>query len=419
MLNNDISPQPKKSDDIPKNKHYINIQAIYKESLDSYSEFWDENLSLASNIQFLLENTVLVPNGKVQYPIMAAYTMLPTNLCAVLPIAFSYGCRGSGKTTASILAAKIRGVEHIFSPGDTFASSRNLINSMRYYDEDNEYEKPGCIMVWDNLSEEIISASPQLYNVLLAGYNRTSATVRIASKSGENIEFNVFCPKWFSSVSPLHQVSRFNELGRRILLFVHKPLEQFSAIEQSELGITPDELIDIDSVSWDGLGRRFADFWELEANIKEYINVRKSLTRRNSRLIKLPPGFDPAKRSMCIDLIATMLTTEMIDDAQTGIEMLHKHFQWCDEISASSSVILGKIREYINEVLGRQLEANIKLMDAGLEPEPLEIKTTAIHSQMYAWYKDGTIDILPTVKNYRPAFEMLGYVYTGDSFVKK
>lgn len=418
MLNPEL-PQPELPQETEAQRPYVNVKALYDACLDSYTEYWNDELSLAQNVLNIIKQSVLVPNGEVQYPIMAAYTLLPTNLSAVLPIAFSYGCRGSGKTTASILATKIRGVHHIFSPGDTFASSRNLITKMRFFDEAREHDKPGCIMAWDNLNEDILSNSPQLYNVILAGYNRQSATVRIADKGGENIEFDVFCPKWFSSVSPLHQVARFNELARRIILFVHKPLDQFSEHELSQLQYTPDDLIDVDSVSWSGLGSEFQEFWLDEPNIMDYIRIRSSLTRKSSRKIKLPQGFDPAKRSMSIDMITTMVVTGLCEKPQDAIELLHAHYSWCDEVSSSSSVIADKIKAYIAETLASLIRENDALVKAGFEPNPLEISTASIHSQMSAWYRQGQIDVLPTVKNYRPALEMIGWVYTGDSFIKK
>ena len=400
-------------------KEFINIQAIYADSLESYKDYFDDDLSLAQNVQNIIKQSVLVPNPNTQYPLMTGYALLPTHLSLVLPIAFCFGSEGSGKSTYSILVSRIRGINHIFSPGDTFASARNLIQSMRFYDESCDYEKPNSAMVWDNLNIDLLKGNDKLYNVILSGYNRSSATVRIATPGGGNIEFDVFCPKVFSSVEPIHQDSTLRELARRLIIFYHLPLNRISLKDKQSLEFDVDDLIDIDSLDFSGLGNDFVRFWELKENIDYFISLRKSLGKVRNKLVKIPSGFDRAKRSMVIDLICTMTVTGLVDTPQSAMDLIASHFEWIDEVSCATSVIKKMLDTWCNERLSKQNQTNELLVQNGYEPtEVLSIPSKDIKAIVESWHKDGSIDILPTMKNIRPVMESLGFKYQGSNFSK-
>lgn len=266
---------------------YLNPKDFYANHLDSWQEYWDGKLNLYQNVANLISQSVFIPNKQVILPIVATYLLLPTKWSLKCGILFCFGDEGSGKSTIAKLAVKLHGVPYIFSPSDTFASIRNALDSLRWIDPiTKEFEKEGAILCWDNIHQETLERDLKIYQLLLFGYDRGTDKISIASQSGTNIDFHVYCPKIISSVNPIHLTPEFGELIRRIILIPHKKWEKFTVQEKNEYGdadINNDRL-DVDMVDWDGLESNFLLFWNDESNCKNYVAWRKQLTKKGKKL---------------------------------------------------------------------------------------------------------------------------------------
>jgi energy-coupling factor transporter ATP-binding protein EcfA2 len=162
---------------------------------------------------------------------------LPSALCRVVPYLFLHGQSGSGKSTIAKIASYLHGIS-INSSSDTFAGIRNSLNDRRnsaieIASDDPKYpsvyrvvERNTC-MVWDDIDSSVFSNSPDLYRLFKFGYDRSTDKITLSSKEvGENLEFRCFCPKVFSSISPLHLNDRFKELKRRLIVIPCKRIEE-------------------------------------------------------------------------------------------------------------------------------------------------------------------------------------------------
>ncbi|HEY9658535.1 MAG TPA: hypothetical protein V6C65_08805, partial [Allocoleopsis sp.] len=193
---------------------YLDPKTIYADELDHWERYWNKELSLYENILNLCSQCVALPRQDLQLPIAVIYMLIPSKWAKVLPILFSWGDRGTGKTTFASLASNLHGQHQLFSSADTFASLRNALDQMRWMDEYKEFEKEGAILCWDNVSRETFLRDEKIYQMMLFGYNRTSERILLAQPDGTNREYRVFCPKIISSVQPLHTYFEFEELRR-------------------------------------------------------------------------------------------------------------------------------------------------------------------------------------------------------------
>lgn len=206
---------------------------------DSYSTHWtsiyDDRLSLPQNFLNIIEDSVYLPQDF--YRIVCAYAFIPSVLAKTVPYLFLNGVSGSGKSTLGKLIAHLHGVK-LNTSGDTFASIRNSLEERRHgyvrVPSDNPAFPNGffkkvevnTILIWDDIDPSVFSSSGDLYRLFKFGYDKSSDKIEISSlEHGKNLVFHCFCPKVFSSISPLHLDDRFLELRRRLLVIPCKKIE--------------------------------------------------------------------------------------------------------------------------------------------------------------------------------------------------
>jgi hypothetical protein len=227
---------------------------------NTWREIYDEESTLPVNLLCILQEAVFLPHDF--YDLVAAYFLLPSALCNVVPYLFLHGQSGSGKSTLAKVAKHLHGVT-FNSSSDTFAGIRNSLDKRRitwveipFPDEpdrtyNKEVEKNTC-MVWDDVDASVFINSPDLYRLFKFGYDRSTDKITLSSKEvGQNLEFRCFCPKVFSTISPLHLDDRFRELKRRLIVIPCKRVEELSEERLAEIGITQDNwqnrLLNIDA----------------------------------------------------------------------------------------------------------------------------------------------------------------------------
>jgi hypothetical protein len=191
----------------------------------TWRDIYDDDISLPDNLLRILKRTVFLPHDF--YDVVTAYFLLPSALCRVVPYLFLYGQSGSGKSTLAKLASYLHGVD-INNSSDTFAGIRNSLNKRRYSQLEMPSDDPkfpswykdvevNTCMVWDDVDATVFTDNPDLYRLFKFGYDRNTDKIILSSnETGTNLEFRCFCPKIFSSITPLHLDDRFKELKNGI-----------------------------------------------------------------------------------------------------------------------------------------------------------------------------------------------------------
>ena len=367
----------------------------------TWKEFFDDDILLPQNLLNILKRTIFLPHDF--YDIVAAYFMLPSALCSVVPYLFLYGQSGSGKSTVAKLASRLHGVT-INSSSDTFAGIRNSLEQKRttYVEipSDNPsfptlsktVERNTC-MVWDDVSANTFSSSPDLYNMFKFGYDKSTDKIIISSKeTGVNLEFRCFCPKVFSSISPLHLDERFKELKRRLIVIPCKRVEELSEARRDELDIKPGDwqskLLDMSAYNWTGLSKEFDDFWDYGL-AESFVTLRKSLGKTVKEL-------NSQQRTISLDLMACGIACGIWKNEQEAVDAMKVYWSWFKDETEQNSSLTNLLKDYI---VTEAKNAGIKL----------EIYTAQIRSQVNTWVQQGWLYEPPRSPRVKEAMLDLGF----------
>lgn len=380
---------------------------------DTWREFYVDSQPLSWNLVNILEKTVFLPHDF--YDIIAAYLLLPSALCRVVPYLFLYGRSGSGKSTLAKIGSYLHGVS-INSSSDTFAGIRNSLDQRRnsYAQVPDELEpertyskrvEKNTCMVWDDIDSSVFINNPDLYRLFKFGYDRTTDMITISSKEvGENLRFHCFCPKIFSSISPMHLDDRFKELRRRLIVIPCKRVEDLSDQRKNELGIIDNawetRLINIGSCNWKGFSNEFQEFWDLEL-ASAFITTRKLL----SQSVR---GLSSQQRTISLDLMATGIASGIWQDEQEATDRMKFYWSWFKGETEKSAGLGNLLATYI-----KREEVNAK--NAGRE---LEIYTSQLRSQIENWVSMGWLYEKPHSKEVKETLLDLGMRLRQGKWVK-
>lgn len=381
---------------------------------ESDSELWTDYTSsnyFPTQVMELLQQCVLLPRGDFQARIAASYLMLPSVFCNKIPILFSQGASGSGKSTIAYYACAIHGVEPLGS-GSTFPAIRNQIRQVRFYDpkqgDKDPYNEKNCCLAWEDINPQSLrSFDGNIFNLIKLGVDR-KGKISIASLGGENIEFSVFSPKLISSIHPVYAEHDFRELIRRIVVIEHKRYSQFLQSDHSDFydGITPDELLDISSINWEGMSKEFNNFWMDKETAQKFAKARKSLRR--------PKGsdFPAALFDMYKDLMATGIVCGYFESAYDAVEHMQKYAVWHQERienAATGTEVL--LKELINSKRSLWDIEFERLKSKGQEDfcDPFSLDASEIKLFLDEKHRLGEIEINPNARERSTVMESLGF----------
>lgn len=350
-----------------------------------------QGLTMGKQIEELLKLSVSYPleTASFTYKVLAAYLLLPSALCDNVPIAFLYGASGSGKSQVSKFASGLWNCK-IFSPADTFAAIRNDIDKRkRAYvdipvtDSEISYRKEveaNTFMIWDDIDPSILTTKPDIFRMLKVGCDRKTSTITISSGiTGENSEFDCFSPKIFSSVTPLHSISEFGELKRRMLIFPHKRNEFLP--------------IFIDDYDWSSLHHKLNAFWDL-TSARAFIDFRSRL----NHVKKLRDAIDPARWYILRDFIATGFITGIWHRVEDAVEDLTAFFNWQVKLSElTKDALEGLLSDFI--LINEQSNCQA-------------ISSMSISRRVDDWVKNGMLFDRPVRGQVAKIMRDLGYVLT-------
>ena len=375
---------------------------------DGVSNGWEQvynyDLSYPENILSLTKRMVYLPQDF--YDLIASYLILPSALSNIVPYLFLYGQSGSGKTTVAKFACAIHGIK-TSSPTDTFAGLRNIIDQRRYgYAEVNLDDEPertfnkrvevNTHMVWEDIDYNVFTQNPDLYRLYKIGYDRNTDLVTISGKEpGTLMEFRTFCPKTFSSISPLHLDDRFRELKRRLIVIPFLRVEELPEKRKTELGITDDNyhsnLVNVDAYDWRGFDQELDAFWDMDM-ASAYIQTR-------SILYKTVKGLNSQQRAISIDLLTTGIVSGIWKDEDEALNRLREYWKWFKSETEQSTGLGQLLKEYL-----KQQEANASA--AGL---PSAVAVSELRRQLDIWYDQRWILERPKVSSTKELMLDLGW----------
>lgn len=383
-------------------------------SVDTWRDIYDESLSLPDNLLSILKRTIFLPHDF--YDIITAYFLLPSALCRVVPYLFLFGQSGSGKSTLAKVASFMHGVD-INSSSDTFAGIRNSLNGRRETtieipSPDPKFptafkvvERNTC-MVWDDIDSSVFSNNPDLYRLFKFGYDRTTDKIIVSSKEvGENLEFRCFCPKVFSSISPLHLNDSFKELKRRLIVIPCKRIEELSKERQVELEIADgnwqSKLLDVSAYNWKGFSEVFDDFWDVDmAGI--FIATRQALS-------DCTKGLTSQQRAISLDLLATGISCGIWNSDSEAVNSLKAYWQWFKQETEKNAGLSELLKQYITQEGRNALNGSI----------PLEIYTPQLKSQIDIWVAQGWLYEKPRPKEIKETMFDLGMRLQQGKWIKE
>lgn len=400
---------------------YLDPNDFYRQEMESWEELWDDDATLYENVYNILQQSVLLPQKDLMLPILATYILIPSKWALILPILFSWGGKGSGKSTTAIFANKLHGRNQTFSSTDTFSAIRNALDGMRWIDiTEKDLEKEGALLAWDNLHVSTLKRDERIYQLLLFGYSRASDKISIAQPDGSNKEFFVFCPKIISSVDDIHLYPEFEELHRRLLVIPHKSFEEFNTDEKQayeDFDIFTDKL-DIDSIHWDGIEDKFYSFWNDTDNCKLYAKYRAALTRKGKK--DFVHTMTSSQWTISIDLMVTGLIvgawktpTEAINHMNAYWEFANKH------IFSQLGATIEHLKAFIEEEIGMQRTLNQQLAEKGKTGITLIISPQKLKNRIAYHNARGELDINPRQQDVIFIMSKLGWRLTSKGWTEK
>jgi hypothetical protein len=359
---------------------YLDAQALLRDELQHYSEYWDNTKTPYDNTISLLSQTVILPHPEIQLPLQAVALWLNTKWCKQLPIIFNYGEAGTGKSTTALIARSMHDSE-LLSASSTFASIRNAIKESRYLTpEDESEETDGAILAFDNVNSSTFD-DEDVRNIFLMGNKRGTDLVTHAGKvGGGNVQFRCFCLKMMSSIFPIYTRPELSELLRRMVIIFHEK------VEGKEI-----DLIDPEDIDFEGFYERvYFPFYQSKMNLAVFAKAWKS-----AKQLKYPAVWDMNRKALMRDVIATGVTIGAWATPSDAVKALSAYWELFDQkIKDTSTDFVQFLREWIDDrpaVSHPELATKIALWvtENRLIEKPKPIAISGAMAQMgYTKHKD-------------------------------
>jgi hypothetical protein len=231
-------------------------------------------------------------------------------------------------------------------------------------------------MVWDDVDSSVFANSPDLYRLFKFGSNRATDKIILSSKEiGENLEFHCFCPKIFSSISPLHLDDRFRELRRRLVVIPCRRVEELTDTRKEELNIEDGSwqrnLLDLDAWDWVGFNTVFEDYWDI-GMASAFIATRRILSQTAK-------GLSSQQRAISLDLLACGITSGVWTDEETALSRLKTYWKWYKQETEKNTGLGSLLKDYIAREAKNAKNGN----------RELAIYTAQLRTQIQVWVDQG------------------------------
>lgn len=359
------------------------LEQIRNQHVTGLEEYWDSSLSYADNLKNVFDASIVIPDQKIQQPILLAYACIPSALASVIPILFLHGREGSGKSQAVIFFSAVHAVP-IFLPNTTYAAMRNNVQNRRWIVPKNEEGELNYCCCFDNLNRETL-LNENLKTFFLGGYNRRTDRVEISNGDGTNSVFRVFGPKVISTIWPIYSDPTMGEFNRRLVTLKFKRIEELSPEDLGEFDVY--NRLDLEICDTSLLNHEFNNLWG-EDNQHYYMELTNQLKGRN-KTFKIPKTIKSTQWALMPDLIASGIIAGVWRDINDAIDGIEAYWNWHGENIAQSVGAMQKaVQHYLDNKIGKKtlLKQRLNLN------EPIEIPCSAIKEYLDGLARAGALE---------------------------
>lgn len=399
----------KKEEEEKRNRRF-NFAEFRDESKENWTEV-TEGDAFPQQLASLFRRSILLPRASFQEPIALSYLMLPSAICTRVPILFSQGGSGCGKSALGMIACRLHNQSPI-GAGSTFASIRNTVATMRKWDEalplEYESNEKNSALVWEDISpQHLVGENNHVFALLKNGVERTG-TITIAKKEGGNETFRIFSPKYISSVHAVYSQFEFRELVRRLVVIQHKPRSVWTADDfcPTTEDVNTEELLDLSDIRFDWFANAYREYWEDIDNLNNWVKIQRSLRSTRNH------GLTGNDFKMCKDLITCGVVTGYFAQLGDGIEHFRRYWEWHrDNVEAQSSATVKALSRFVNRIVGDSVTRNTELANVGMKHliQPIEISASDLKKHILALKEQGELDTNANVSDITNAMGQLGY----------
>lgn len=362
-----------------------NERIDYSEFLFSGSDSWESLIPAGiddpvEKISYLFDKITRFKTESLRLYALS-YICLPSAIATAIPVCFIYGKSGAGKSQPCKFAAKVWN-NNLLTNNSTYTSLRNQIQKDRYFDPTQSHGERNYILAWDDIQPERMHGEGGAYSLLKAGYSRSSSIITIAGKDGENLCFDVFGAKIFSSIHPYFSLPKLSELKRRLLII---PMEKSS-----------EPVCDFDEIDWRGAWKLLTGIWSDRAYLSRYAPIKKSLRthlKNNSTL-----SID--RQNLFLDLMTTGIVLGLFVDHDDAVSRIEELETMTDNlINHEQDGLLSIIRLFIEDTENQAKKTSSRVF---IRPESLKL-----HIMSKA--KNGELDYIPRRGEIPDAMRSIGY----------
>jgi hypothetical protein len=383
-LDNFLKSEEKKKDD------RIDYSKYLLESSDSWTSLLPEEIiNPVEKACYLFDLIVELPNSDVTRPLMLAFLLTPSAMSTCLPVAFCWGKSGVGKSQPPKFAAALWGNTMLLS-NSTYAGIRNQIQKDRWHDPTVSRGERNYILAWDDVDYSRLTGENGIYTMLKGGYSRSSSRITMAGKDGENICFDVFGSRIFSSIIPFFGDSKLSELKRRMLIF---PMVRANR-----------PITDFDEISWGGLVTLTAEIWRDKDNLERFVTAKRSLRGHFKSLGSLC-RLSVDRQNLFIDVLSTGVSLNLFPSTAAAVEAINTHEERMSKLAE-------KEQDALLQVLGLFIEEErIALIGSGSK---CRIRPDKLKEYVTVKVRCGELDGFPRRGEIPATMRQLGFSLNTD-----
>jgi hypothetical protein len=314
----------------------------------------------------ILRQIIILPYPELQENIILATLLTPTPLAVTLPILFSQGEAGCGKSNIGKFAARIYGNTPMGATTTASAFAR-MLQEMKF--DHRGVELPHMLVI-DDVNLSILRSNQTIQQYLRSGFNRDTARVAKAKQdTDEEVEYSdIFGGRVISSCYPFYSDPDFAEIARRMLVI---------ECRKSDRAI---EVVDPDLINWEGFEDVRARLWETDSSMcAKYTQNRKQITSYAVR-----NNFTrPDKIALGKDVLATGMTLGLWG---TAAEALSEYELFLDSqeqlVRDKGDIVERMVKRFSDETIA-------ECVDTGMTPC---LQTTALKQITEMYVATGVFD---------------------------
>jgi hypothetical protein len=268
-------------------------------------------------------------------------------------------------------------------------------------------EKCGAL-VWEDINADSLKRYEGKILELLKNGIKSTGVVQMAGEPGKNLTFNVFSPKYISTIHALYSLPEFVELKRRLLIVEHKPIAQWTPTDYSAFydGMSPSELRSTTDIDWSDLDTEFNDYWCDEDTLTVFDEWMEKLKKAKPRY------FTQAYWELSRDLIATGLTCGYWTEVKQAVAHVWDYWTWhINNVESTRGATQKALEQFLNQQI-QALEKNNKVALEASRPDlcaPIRVAPQSVLSFLKAQAAQGALDTGITTKDIQAVMNSIGW----------